>query len=118
MPNYPSPPRCGGIVPGEPSLPPSHGSMAAQYHPGDPSRCLPAAPREASARRYPLHALSVPNIPSSVHGKTPARSAAAAVPAPEGLQSRRRKLLEEDGPVIQASKRQRQRYVTKVASAR
>ncbi|XP_075377392.1 G protein-activated inward rectifier potassium channel 4-like [Mycteria americana] len=114
MPNYLSPPRRGGIVPGEPSLPPSHGSTAAQHHPGDPSRCLPAAPREASARRYPLHTLSVPNIPSSVHGKTPARSAAAAIPAPEGLQSRRCKLLEEDGPVVQASKRQRQRYVTKV----
>ncbi|NXS39319.1 KCNJ5 protein, partial [Balaeniceps rex] len=114
MPNYPSPPRHGGIVPSEPSLLPSHGSVAAQHHPGDPSRCPPAAPWEAGTCQYPLHALSVPNIPSSACGKTPARSAAAAIPTPEGQQGRRRKLLEEDGPVVQASKRQRQRYVTKV----
>ncbi|KAM6044875.1 G protein-activated inward rectifier potassium channel 4-like isoform 2-T2 [Theristicus caerulescens] len=117
MPNYPSLPHRSGIVPGELSLPLSRDSVAAQHHPGDPSRCPSAALREAGARRYPLHALSVPNIPSSAHGKTPARSvpaAAAAVPTPEGLQSRRRKLLEEDGPVVQAGKRQRQRYVTKV----
>ncbi|XP_050766790.1 G protein-activated inward rectifier potassium channel 4-like [Gymnogyps californianus] len=121
MPNDPSPPRHGGIVPGEPSLPPSRGSVAAQHRPGDPSWCPSAAPREAGARRYPLHALSVPNIPSSARGKAPARSAAAAaaattaaIPTPEGLPSRCRKLLEEDGPVVQASKRQRQRYVTKV----
>ncbi|NXV88131.1 KCNJ5 protein, partial [Calonectris borealis] len=112
MPNYPSPPRCGGGGPSKPSLPPSCSSVAAQHHPSDPSRCPPAAPREAGGHWYPMHALSVPNIPSSACGKTPARS--AAVPAPEGLQSRRRKLLEEDGPVVQASKRQRQRYVTKV----
>ncbi|NXJ97418.1 KCNJ5 protein, partial [Corythaixoides concolor] len=110
MPNYLSPPRIGSIVPGEPSLPPSGGSVASQHRPSNPSWCPPAG-----ARWYPLHALSVPNIPSSARGKTLTRSAAAAaVPAPEGLQSRRRKLLEEDSPTVQASKRQRQRYVTKV----
>ncbi|NXL61740.1 KCNJ5 protein, partial [Chordeiles acutipennis] len=119
MPNHPSPPHhCGAIVPGEPALPRSRSSLAAQHHPGDPSRCPPAAAPEAGARWCPLHALSVPNIPSSARGRTPARPTAAAaattVPTPEGLQSRRRKLLEEDGPVAQASKRQRQRYVTKV----
>ncbi|XP_075630749.1 G protein-activated inward rectifier potassium channel 4-like [Balearica regulorum gibbericeps] len=108
MPNYPTLPRRSGIVPSEPSLPPSRSSPAAQLRPGDPARCSPAA----GACRYPLQALSVPNIPSSARGKTSARS--AAVPIPEGLQGRRRKLLEEDGPVVQASKRQRQRYVTKV----
>ncbi|XP_076214500.1 G protein-activated inward rectifier potassium channel 4-like [Aptenodytes patagonicus] len=97
VPNYPSPPRRGSIVPSKPSPPPSCGSMAAQHHPGNPSRCLPAA------RWYPLHSLSLPNIPVSAGGKTP---------APEGLQGRCRKLLEEDGPVVQASKRQC--YVTKV----
>ncbi|NXS76470.1 KCNJ5 protein, partial [Pandion haliaetus] len=112
MPNYLSPPCRGGTGPDEPSLPPSRGSVAAQHHPGDLSRCLRAAPREAGTRWYPLHALSVPNIPSSAHSKTPTRGTAVA--NPEGLQSRRRKLLEDDGPVVQASKRQRQRYVTKV----
>ncbi|NXE78890.1 KCNJ5 protein, partial [Cochlearius cochlearius] len=105
MPNYLSLSRHGSIIPGEPSLPPSCGGAAAQHRPGDPSRCL------ASTHRYPL---SVPNIPSSARGQTPARSTTTTVPTPEGLQSRRRKLLEEDGPVVQASKRQRQRYVTKV----
>ncbi|NWS63951.1 KCNJ5 protein, partial [Chunga burmeisteri] len=116
IPNYSSPPRRGGIVPGEPSLLPSRSSVAAQHHPGNPSWCPPATPQEAGTRWYPLHALSVPNIPSSARGKASARSSvvAATVPAPEGLPSRRRKLLEEDGPVVQASKRQRQRYVTKV----
>ncbi|NXW40268.1 KCNJ5 protein, partial [Nyctiprogne leucopyga] len=117
MPNHPSPPhRCGAVVSTEPALPRSRSSAAAQPRPGDPSRCPPAAPPEAGAHWCPLHALSVPNIPSSARGRTPARATAAAatVPTPEGLQSRRRKLLEEDGPVAQASKRQRQRYVTKV----
>ncbi|NWI35020.1 KCNJ5 protein, partial [Sula dactylatra] len=113
MPNYPSLPcRSGSVFPGEPSLPPNRGSVAAQHHPTNPSRCLPAAPRDVGAHRYPLHALSVPSVPTSARGKTPARS--TTVPAPEGLQSRRRKLREEDGPVVQAGKRQRQRYVTKV----
>ncbi|XP_054659402.1 G protein-activated inward rectifier potassium channel 4-like [Grus americana] len=108
MRNYPSLPRRGGIVPSEPSLPPSRSSPAAQLRPSDLARRSPAA----GACWYPLQALSVPNFPSSARSKTPARS--AAVPIPEGLQGRRRKLLEEDGPVVQASKRQRQRYVTKV----
>ncbi|XP_052639742.1 G protein-activated inward rectifier potassium channel 4-like isoform X1 [Harpia harpyja] len=112
MPNYLSPPCRGGTVPDEPSLLPSRGSVAAQHHPGDLSRCLLAAPQEAGTRCYALHTLSVPNIPSSARSKTPTRSAAAATP--EGLQTRRRKLLEDDSPVVQASKRQRQRYVTKV----
>ncbi|XP_074972283.1 G protein-activated inward rectifier potassium channel 4-like [Phalacrocorax aristotelis] len=107
MPNYPSPPcRGSSAFPGEPFLPPSCGSVATQHHPSDPSRCPPAA------RRYPLHVLSTSNVPTSARGKAPARS--SAVPALEGLQSRRRKLREEDGPVVQAGKRQRQRYVTKV----
>ncbi|NWH48893.1 KCNJ5 protein, partial [Fregata magnificens] len=115
MPNYLSLRRHGsGIITGEPSLPPSRSSATAQHHPSDPSRCPPAAPREMGACRYPLHALSMPNIPSLARGKTPTRGTATTVPAPEGLQSRRHKLLEEDGPVVQASKRQRQRYVTKV----
>ncbi|NXF33251.1 KCNJ5 protein, partial [Nyctibius bracteatus] len=110
MPNYPSPPHRGSIVPGKLS----GSSVAAQHHPGDPSQCPPAAPQEAGAHWYPLHGgTNIPTIPGSARGKTPARSS-AAVPAPEGLLSRRRKLLEEDGPVVQASKRQRQRYVTKV----
>ncbi|NWW84581.1 KCNJ5 protein, partial [Rhynochetos jubatus] len=54
---------------------------------------------------------SVPNVPSSARGKA---RASAAVAVAEGPQGRCRKLLEEDGPVVQASKRQRQRYVTKV----
>ncbi|XP_059685528.1 G protein-activated inward rectifier potassium channel 4-like [Gavia stellata] len=114
MPNYVSPPCCSGIVPREPSLLLSCGSVAAQHHPGAPSRCPLATPQEVGTHWYPLHALSVPNIPSSARGKTPTRGATATVPTPEGLQGRRRKLLEEDGPVVQASKRQRQRYVTKV----
>ncbi|NXK07977.1 KCNJ5 protein, partial [Herpetotheres cachinnans] len=113
MPNYPSRPHHGGIIPGESSLPPSCGSMvAAQHRPGDASWCPPATPQEAGARLYPLHRLSMANFPSSVRSKSPARG--TAVPTPEGLQSRRRKLLEEDSPMVQASKRQRQRYVTKV----
>ncbi|NXP50399.1 KCNJ5 protein, partial [Heliornis fulica] len=110
MPNYPSLPRRGGIIPSEPSSPTSRSSLSTRRRPGDPSRC-PAA--MAGTRWSPLQALSVPNIPSSARGKTPTRSS-AAVPVPEGLQGRRRKLLEEDGPVLQAGKRQRQRYVTKV----
>lgn len=112
MPNYPSPPCRGGTVPDEPSLPPSRGSVATQHHPGDLSRCLLAAPQEAGTHCYALHTLTMPNIPSSARSKTPTRSTGAATP--EGLQTRRRKLLEDDGPTVQASKRQRQRYVTKV----
>ncbi|NWH56471.1 KCNJ5 protein, partial [Geococcyx californianus] len=93
MPNCPSLPHHSSIVSSAVSLPQSRGSMAAQHRPSDASRW------------YPLQAVSVPSIPSSVRGKSPAA---------EGPQSRRRKLLEEDGPVLQASKRQRQRYVTKV----
>ncbi|NWS74748.1 KCNJ5 protein, partial [Crotophaga sulcirostris] len=93
VPNCPSLPHHGSIVSSAVSLPPSRGSVAAQLHPGDPSRW------------YPLPALSVPSIPGAVRGKGPAA---------EGPQSRRRRLLEEDGPVLQAGKRQRQRYVTKV----
>ncbi|NXL48295.1 KCNJ5 protein, partial [Podilymbus podiceps] len=111
--NYRSLPRRGCLVPGEPALLPSRSCVASRHRPGDPSRCPPAAPREAGTRWYPLHALSAPDAPSPAHSKAPAR-AAAAVPTPEGLQSRRRKLLEEDVPVVQANKRQRQRYVTKV----
>ncbi|KAM9217136.1 ATP-sensitive inward rectifier potassium channel 12-like [Leptosomus discolor] len=119
MPNYPSLPCRPGVVPSEPSLPSSHGSVAAQRHPGDLSRCPPAAPRETGTHWYPLHALSVPNLPASARSRTPVRgsyaaAATAAVSTPEGLQGRRRKLLEEDSPVVQAGKRQRQRYVTKV----
>ncbi|NWX43042.1 KCNJ5 protein, partial [Steatornis caripensis] len=105
VPNYESPPCRSGVIPGEPSLPSSHGGVAAQHRPSYLCHCPPAA------RWYPLCALSAPNTPSSARGKTPAHSAAAV---PEGLQSRRCKLLEEDGPVVQASRRQRQRYVTKV----
>ncbi|NWY14994.1 KCNJ5 protein, partial [Aphelocoma coerulescens] len=112
MPNHPSAPRHSGFVPGEPSLLPSRGSLTTQHHRGRPSWCPPPAPQEAGARLYPLHALSVANIPNSSHGKTSARS--STIPTPEGLQSRRCKLLEEDSPMVQASKRQRQRYVTKV----
>ncbi|NWH75576.1 KCNJ5 protein, partial [Piaya cayana] len=93
MPNCPSLPRRSGVVSSVVSLPPSRGSVTAHHRPSDPSRW------------YPQQALSVPNIPSSVRGKGPAA---------EGPQSRRRKLLEDDGPVLQAGKRQRQRYVTKV----
>ncbi|XP_042656355.1 G protein-activated inward rectifier potassium channel 4-like [Tyto alba] len=96
-------------IPGEPSLPASRGGLAAQHRPGALSRCPPAAPREAGTHWYPLQALSVPGVPSPARGKT-----LAAVPAAEGLPSRRRRLLEEDGPTAQAGKRQRQRYVTKV----
>ncbi|NXG66642.1 KCNJ5 protein, partial [Hemiprocne comata] len=111
MPNL-SLPRHGssGIVPGPSSLPPSRGSMAIPHHPSEPSQCPPPA---VGGHWYPLHALSVPSIPTSVHRKVPAR-AASTVPTTEGLQSRRRKLLEEDSPTVQTSKRQRQRYVTKV----
>lgn len=109
MPNYPSAPRHSGVVPGEPSLPPSRGSLAAQQHRGRPSWCPAPAPQEAGARLYPL---SVASIPNSSRGKTSARS--STIPTPEGLQGRRCKLLEEDSPVVQAGKRQRQRYVTKV----
>ncbi|XP_053819190.1 G protein-activated inward rectifier potassium channel 4-like [Vidua chalybeata] len=112
MPNYPSAPRHSGFVPGEPSLPPSRGSLSTQQHRGRPSWCPAPAPQEAGARLYPLHALSVANVPNSSRGKTSARS--STVPTPEGLQGRRCKLLEEDSPVAQAGKRQRQRYVTKV----
>lgn len=112
MPNYPSAPRHSGFVPGEPSLPPSRGSLSAQQHRGRPSWCPPPAPQEAAARFYPLHALSVANIPNSSRGRTSARSSTA--PTPEGLQGRRCKLLEEDSPMAQAGRRQRQRYVTKV----
>ncbi|NXX19056.1 KCNJ5 protein, partial [Podargus strigoides] len=119
MPNYPSPARRHGTIPSKPSLLLSRSSVATQHHPSDPSRFPLATPREAGTHWYPLHTLSVPNIPSSSHSKTPARTASAtttipttAIPSPEGLQSRRRKLLEEDSPVV--SKRQRQRYVTKV----
>ncbi|XP_065553034.1 G protein-activated inward rectifier potassium channel 4-like [Lathamus discolor] len=115
MPNHPSPPRHSSITPGEPFLLRSRGSVAAPHHAGDLPWCPPATAQESSARWCPLHALSVANIPGSVRGRTPARSSAAtAVPAAEGLQGRRRRLLEEDGPVLQAGKRQRQRYVTKV----
>ncbi|XP_053943192.1 G protein-activated inward rectifier potassium channel 4 isoform X2 [Cuculus canorus] len=93
MPNSPSLPRRSGIVSSVVSLPPSRGSMTAHHRPSDPSRW------------YPQQTLSAPNIPSSVRGKSP---------TVEGPQSRRRKLLEDDGPVVQACKRQRQRYVTKV----
>lgn len=103
MPNYLSPPHRGGVVPGEPALP-SRGSMAAQHCPGDLPRC------PVGTRGYPQQALSVPSIPGAVRGKS--RSSTATVP--EGLQSRRRRLRDEDGPVVQAGKRQRQRYVTKV----
>ncbi|NWZ85643.1 KCNJ5 protein, partial [Poecile atricapillus] len=112
MPNYPSAPRHSGFVPGEPSLPPSRGSLTTQHHRGRPSWCPPPAPQEPGARLYPLHALSVANIPNSSRSKTSARS--STIPTPEGLQSRRCKLLEEDSPTVQAGKRQRQRYVTKV----
>ncbi|NXF73306.1 KCNJ5 protein, partial [Sclerurus mexicanus] len=112
MPNYPSTLRRGGFVPSEASLPPSRGSLAAQHLRGRPSWCPPPAPQEAGARLYPLHALSVANIPNSARGRTSARS--STIPAPEGLQSRRCKLLEEDNPMLQGGKRQRQRYVTKV----
>ncbi|NXM74536.1 KCNJ5 protein, partial [Serilophus lunatus] len=112
MPNYLSaPPRRGGFVPSEPSLPPSRGSLAAQHPRGRPSWCPPPAPQEPGARFQPLHAPSVANIPNSARGKSSARG--STVPNPEGLQSRRCKLLEEDNPV-QAGRRQRQRYVTKV----
>nr|XP_030146622.3 G protein-activated inward rectifier potassium channel 4-like isoform X1 [Taeniopygia guttata] len=109
MPNYPSAPCHSGIVPGEPSLAPSRGSLATQQHRGRPSWCPAPAPQEAGARLYPL---SVASIPNSSRGKTSARS--STIPTPEGLQGRRCKLLEEDSPVVQAGKRQRQRYVTKV----
>ncbi|NWY43454.1 KCNJ5 protein, partial [Sylvia atricapilla] len=112
MPNYPSAPRHSSFVPGEPSLPPSRGSLTTQHHRGRPSWCPPPAPQEAGARLYPLHALSVANIPNSSRGRTSARS--STIPTPEGLQGRRCKLLEEDSPTVQAGKRQRQRYVTKV----
>ncbi|XP_065711601.1 G protein-activated inward rectifier potassium channel 4-like [Patagioenas fasciata] len=102
-PNYLCPPHRGGIVPGEPALP-SRGSVAAQHRPSDPPWC------PLGARGYPQQALSVPSIPGAVRSKS--RSSTTAVP--EGLQSRRRRLRDEDGPVVQAGKRQRQRYVTKV----
>ncbi|XP_030320697.1 G protein-activated inward rectifier potassium channel 4 [Calypte anna] len=113
MPNCPSPPYLGSssTVPGPSSLPPG----AATPH--RPSEQLRFPPPTAGAHWYPLHALSVPSIPTSVHGKVPARAASTGTTA-EGLQSRRRKLLEEDGPMVQASKRQRQRYVTKVGKCR
>ncbi|NXY86918.1 KCNJ5 protein, partial [Alcedo cyanopectus] len=115
MPNYPSPPCHSVIVPSEPSLLLSQGSVATQHRSVDLARCPPVTLREMGTHWYPLHALSVPSIPSSARGRTSARSSAAAtVPAPEGLPSRCRKLLEEDSPVVQAGKRQRQRYVTKV----
>ncbi|NWU71642.1 KCNJ5 protein, partial [Pterocles burchelli] len=113
MPNYLSLPTRGSIIPREPSPPLSRGSVAAQHRPSDTPRCLPAAARDAGARCYPVPALSTASIPSSVRGRTPARGS-TAVPTLEGPQSRRRKLLEEDGPVVLAGKRQRQRYVTKV----
>lgn len=112
MPNCPSAPRHGGFVAAEPSGPPSRGSLTTQQPRGRPSWCPPPAPQEGVPRLYPLHTLSVANIPNSSRGKTSARS--SANPIPEGLQSRRCKLLEEDSPMVQASKRQRQRYVTKV----
>ncbi|NXH46702.1 KCNJ5 protein, partial [Dicaeum eximium] len=71
----------------------------------------PPAPPEPGARPYPLHALSVANIPNASRGRGSARSSTAATP--EGLQGRRCKLLDEDSPLAQG-KRQRQRYVTKV----
>ncbi|XP_074705046.1 G protein-activated inward rectifier potassium channel 4-like [Strix aluco] len=115
MPNYLSPPcRRGGFITGEPSPPSRHGSVAAQHHPGDLARCPPATPQELGTHWYPLQVPSVPNIPGSARSKSLTRSPIAAVPAPEGLPSRCRKLLEEDSPMVQASKRQRQRYVTKV----
>lgn len=107
MPNYPSPHRRGAsIIPGQPSLLASSSSLAAPQPAGESSHC------PSATRWYPLQALSVPSIPGSARGKTFARSSAAS--SLEGLQSRRCKLLEEDGPVVQAGKRQRQRYVTKV----
>ncbi|XP_039578075.1 G protein-activated inward rectifier potassium channel 4-like isoform X2 [Passer montanus] len=112
MPNCPSAARQSGLGPGEPPLPPSRGSLGAQQPRGRPSWCPPPAPAEPAARLYPLHALSVANIPNSARGKGSARS--SAVPTPEGLQSRRCKLLEEESPAVQAGRRQRQRYVTKV----
>ncbi|NWS22517.1 KCNJ5 protein, partial [Pachyramphus minor] len=112
MPNYLSAPRRGGFIPSEASLPLSRGSPATQHLRGHPSWCPPPAPQDLGARLYPLHALSVANIPNSSRGKTSARS--STVLPPEGLQSRRCKLLEEDNPMVQSGKRQRQRYVTKV----
>ncbi|XP_050178737.1 G protein-activated inward rectifier potassium channel 4-like [Myiozetetes cayanensis] len=112
MPNYPSTPRRSGFAPSEPSLPLSRGSLATQHLRGRPSWCPPPAPQDPGARFYPLHALSMANIPNSSRGKTSARS--STIPTPEGLQNRRCKLLEEDNPMVQSSKRQRQRYVTKV----
>ncbi|CAM9817147.1 unnamed protein product [Bubo scandiacus] len=109
MPNYLSP-----APPPEPSPPSRHGSVAAQHRPSDLARCPPATPQELGTHWYPLQVPSVPNIPSSARSKSLTRSPVTAVPAPEGLPSRCRKLLEEDGPTVQASKRQRQRYVTKV----
>ncbi|XP_040472225.1 G protein-activated inward rectifier potassium channel 4-like isoform X2 [Falco naumanni] len=96
------------------------GSKPLPHLPREASRCqtthpdttMVASSLEAGTRFYPLHRLSVANIPSSARSKSPARG--TAVPTPEGLQSRRRKLMEEDSPMVQASKRQRQRYVTKV----
>ncbi|XP_051494670.1 G protein-activated inward rectifier potassium channel 4-like [Apus apus] len=112
MPNYPSLPCHGGsgMLPGPSSLPPSRGSVAVPHRPSEPAQCAPPA---AGGRWYPLHALSVPSIPTSVHRRVSSR-AASAVPTTEGLQSRGRKLLEEDSPMVQTSKRQRQRYVTKM----
>ncbi|NXP17850.1 KCNJ5 protein, partial [Scytalopus superciliaris] len=95
-------------------LPPGlcRGSPAAQHLRGRPSWGPPPPPPEPGARLYPLHTLSVANIPNSARGKSSARS--STIPTPEGLQSRRCKLLEEDSPMVQSGKRQRQRYVTKV----
>ncbi|NXI34848.1 KCNJ5 protein, partial [Galbula dea] len=116
MPNHPSPPCHSIITPSEPSLLLSRSTVATQHRPStDLPRCPLTALRDAGTRSYPLHALSVPNIPSSARGRTSARSSATAgVAAPEGLPGRCRKLLEEDSPMVQAGKRQRQRYVTKV----
>ncbi|XP_030361084.1 G protein-activated inward rectifier potassium channel 4-like [Strigops habroptila] len=115
MPKYPSPPCHGSITPDEASLLRSRSSMATPHRPGDLPWCPPAAAQESGTRWCPLHALSVANIPSSVRGRTPALSSTATtVPPTEGLQGRRRRLLEEDSPMLQAGKRQRQRYVTKV----
>ncbi|NXT01289.1 KCNJ5 protein, partial [Jacana jacana] len=105
QPEPPAPPRAAaedGHPPAAKRSPlmPNHPSPA--HRGGEPSPATPRCPSNSSRCPPASHWHPLPSVPGT-RSRTP-----------EGPPGRRRRLLEEEGPVAMGGKRQRQRYVTKV----